>query len=343
MPCAPAAPPHGPVNRAARIICLRVLTAVAVTAAAGTLAACGSSKTSTSPDSSALEKPDLSVAVVPASGAVGLYIAQQDGYFAAAGLHVKIEPVASGGAVLPDLVNGSIDVDEGQWTSDIAAQVTGIKLHALAPGNDGGPGLEEVTVLPSSGIRTVKQLAGKTIAVNALAGLTVLLTDTVLAANGMSPSQVRYVVIPFPAMAAALAAHRVDAAFMIEPYLTQAETSDGVQELFDLNQGATQNFPLTGYVATQTLMSKYPKTAAAFTAALAKGQQIAATSRPAVEKALTANTTISKQTATIVATGTFPLSVTPVAMGRVADLMLEEHALKPSVNVTKLAQEMTTR
>ena len=53
---------------------------------------------------------------------------------------------------------------------------------------------------PARPSRTVKQLAGKTIAVNALAGLTVLLIDNVLAENGMSPSQVHYVVIPFPAM-----------------------------------------------------------------------------------------------------------------------------------------------
>ena len=309
-------------------------------AAAGALAACGSSKASTG-STSAVEKPGLTVAVVPASGAAGLYIAAQDGYFTAAGLHVKIVPVASGGDVLASLVNGSVDVDEGQWTSDIDTQVAGIRLHALAAGNAGGPGVQEVTVLPASGIRTVKQLAGKTIAVNALAGLTVLLIDTVLAANGMSPSQVHYVVVPFPAMAAALAARRVDAAFMIDPYLTQAETSSGDVPLFDLDQGATQNFPLTGYVATSAWMSKYPKTAAAFTRALHKGQQIAATSRPAVEKALVANTTVSKQTAAIMATGTFPLSVTPVALGRVADLMQEEHALKPSVNVTALTREMT--
>ena len=338
----PAAPPHGPVKRPARIIGLRVLTAVAVTAAAGTLAGCGSSKASTSGgSSSAVEKPDLTVAVVPAPGAAGLYIAQQNGYFTAAGLHVKIVPVASGGDVLASLVNGSIDVDEGQWTSDIDAQVAGIKLHALAAGNAGGPGVQEVTVPPGSGIRTVRQLAGKTIAVNALAGLTVLLIDTVLAANGMSPSQVHFVVVPFPAMAAALAARRVDAGFMIEPYLTQAETSSGDVPLFDIDQGATQNLPLTGYVVTQAWMARYPRTAAAFTRALHKGQEIAATSRPAVEKALIKNTTVSKRTAAIMATGTFPLSVTPVALGRVADLMQQEHALKPSVNVIQLAQEMT--
>ena len=241
---------------------------------------------------------------------------------------------------LADLVNGSVDVDEGQWTSAIAAQAAGIaRLHALAAGNAGGPGVQEVAVLPGSGITTVKQLAGKTIAVNALAGLTVLLTNTMLAASVMHPSQVHYVAIPFPAMAAALATRRVDAAFLIEPYLTQAETSTGAEPLFDLDQGATENFPLTGYVTTRAWMSRYPKTAAAFTAALHN----AATSRPAVEKALTAYTTISKQTAATMATGSFPLSVSAVALSRVADLMREQHALPSSVNVAALAREMTAR
>ena len=340
MPCAPAASPHGPVTSRRPLTC-RVTAAVAVAVAAGALAACGSSRASIS--QSAVEKTDLTVAAVPASGAAGLYIAAQDGYFSAAGLHVKIVPVASGGDVLANLVNGSVDVDQGQWTSDIAAQAAGVRLHALAAGNAGGPGVQEVAVPPGSGITTVKQLAGKTIAVNALAGLTVLLTNTMLAASGMHPSQVHYVAIPFPAMAAALAARRVDAAFLIEPYLTQAETSTGAEPLFDLDQGATENFPLTGYVTTTAWMSKYPRTAAAFTRALHKGQQIAAASRPAVERALTGYTTISRQTAATMATGSFPLSVSAVALGRVGDLMQEQHALPQSVNVAALAREMTAR
>ena len=135
----------------------------------------------------------------------------------------------------------------------------------------------------------------------------------------------------------------MDAAFLIEPYLTEAETSAGVVPLFDLDQGATEDFPLTGYVTTRAWMARYPKTAAAFTRALHKGQQIAAASRPAVEKALTGYTTISKQTAATMATGSFPLSVSAVALGRVADLMQTEHALPSSVNVTALAREMTAR
>jgi hypothetical protein len=53
---------------------------------------------------------------------------------------------------------------------------------------------------------------------------------------------------------------------------------------------------------------------------------IAATSRPAVEKALTGYATISRQTAATMATGSFPLSVSAMALGRVADLMQDQQA-----------------
>jgi NitT/TauT family transport system substrate-binding protein len=223
------------------------------------LGACGNTRASA--DADRPEKPDLTVAVVPATSVAGLYIAQQRGYFAAAGLHVKIVPVASGVNALPNLVNGSVDIDEGQWTSDVTAEAAGVAhLRVLAPGNSGGTALEEVVTPPGSPVRTVGQLRGKTIAVNALKGLAVLLTSNVLNSYGVDPSSVHFVVIPFPAMASALAGHRVDAAFMTEPFLSAAQTQTGVVPLFDIDQGAAHDFPIAGYVATQAWAEKYPKT-----------------------------------------------------------------------------------
>ena len=99
MPCAPVASPHVPVIRFRRLLAAACAVVGLVVLAAG----CGSSKAGTS--TSAMEKPDLTVAAVPAAGAAGLYIAAQDGYFTAAGLHVKIVPVASGSDALADLIN----------------------------------------------------------------------------------------------------------------------------------------------------------------------------------------------------------------------------------------------
>ena len=105
----PAAPLYAPTPSAGNRI-RRAVAALTFTSAVVAAAACGSSRASTSRDSNAVEKPDLTVAVVPAISAAGLYIAQQRGYFTAAGLHVKIVPVASGVDAIPNLVNRSVDI-----------------------------------------------------------------------------------------------------------------------------------------------------------------------------------------------------------------------------------------
>jgi NitT/TauT family transport system substrate-binding protein len=316
---------------------------------AASLAACGSSPAGT--HGAPLEKTSLTVTVVPASGAAAVYIAQQDGYFAAAGLHVKIVPVASSANVVSDLVNGSVDVTEGQWTTGLAAAAHGVRLRALAPGNSGGPGLQVLAVPADSPVTSPAQLRGKTIAVNVVPGLASGMVDDVLAMSQVKPAQVHLVVIPFPKMGAALAAHRVDAAFMVEPYLSALYTQparhqDGVKPLVDMDQvGNLQNFPNTGYMVTRSWLDKYPRTAATFSRALARGQRLAAISRPAVEHALTKGIpTISAKTAAVMGLGGFPLDITASDLTRVADLMQQVGmftGLGKPVNVTALAEGMT--
>lgn len=333
----PARPLHRPAPPATFRFC-RLMAAGCAIAAVTALAACGSAEKVTT---LGVEKPDLTVAVVPAISAAGLYIAQQKGYFTAAGLHVKIVPIASGVNAIPNLVNGSVDVDEGQWAADLAAQAKGIaQLHALASASAGGPGVQEIVIPAKSPITTVQQMAGKTIAVNALNGLAVLATDIMLTSNGVPVSSVHYVVMGFPDMGAALAGHKVDAAFIAEPSLSAAETADGVQPLADIDQGATQNIPISGYVVTQAWAKKYPRTAAAFTGALEHGQEVAGTSRAAVAKALIPALHISKVTAAMMALGTFPLSVNPVALARVANLMQTNGLLPKTVNTTAVVKEL---
>jgi NitT/TauT family transport system substrate-binding protein len=53
------------------------------------------------------------------------------------------------------------------------------------------------------------------------------------------------VVVPFPEVAAALAAHRVAAAFAPEPFVSQAEES-GDTPVLDTDQGPTASFPYRG-------------------------------------------------------------------------------------------------
>jgi NitT/TauT family transport system substrate-binding protein len=316
----------------------RVTVALAAAVALMTAAGC-STASATSP--AVTGNPNIVVAAVPASGATGLYIAADRGLFSQTGLHVTISSAFSAATTVTALLQGKVDVTLGQWTTAIALEAAGKPLRALASGNSGGPGLEEVVTARDSQVTTVAGLKGKTIAVNVLNGLSQDMAENVLIAAGMPVSQVHWAVMPFPAMGTAVAQGQVAAAFMVEPYTSEAEERYGLTALADPNQGATQNLPITGYFTTRTWFNSHPAAARAFIGALEQGEQIAATDRAAVEQALIRHLHVTPETAAIMSLGTFPQGVDPVQLARVGDLMQTHGQLPNSVNVPAIAVALT--
>jgi NitT/TauT family transport system substrate-binding protein len=233
------------------------------------------------------EKTSLTVVAVPAEGAAGLYIAQDDGLFTRAGLHVTIKATENPTADIPALLHGSVDVLSGQYTTYIAVDADGIaKMRILAAGYALGPHVQEIMTAPQSPIRSPAQLKGKTIAVNAADSVTTDLLYTALAAYKITPAQVHVAAIPFPVMPAALAAGRVQAVYEVEPYVTEAAERYGDTELADIDTGASAGFPINGYGALATWVTRYPRTAAAFAKAIEEGNRIAATNPAMLQHAL---------------------------------------------------------
>lgn len=332
----PAGIRNRPARRFSRLArCLAV--AVVVAAAAG----CGSQHGAAG--QAGESEPVVVVAAVPAPGAAALYIAEEQGLFARAGLEVRIESSVSAADVLPDLVNGSVAVALGQWTSALDAAAGGVKITAVGPGNSGAPGLEELVTAAGSGATRVAQLRGKTVAVNALAGLPQALTDAVLEANGVSPSAVRYTAIPFPSMAAALSAKRVAAAFMVQPYAEESVASHQVNVLADMNQdSATRGIPVTGYYAAQAWARAHPAELTSFRRALAEGQRIAAADPATARQAIARYTGVTPPVASKMALGVFSSSVSVAGIERVGWLMQQYRLLPRTVNVAALATGMTS-
>ena len=308
-------------------VLITVLTALAS-------AGCGSQAPAGSPSA---EKPNLVIATVPTASAAGLYVAQQEGFFRQAGLNVKILGVGSDAAVPSDLLNGSIDVLDGAYPGFIEAQLHGAgKFHILADGYAGAPNVDEIVVLPRSGITSARELAGRTIAVNALDSIAALLVSSTLESVGVPPSKVHLVAMPFPAMPAALKAHRIGAAYEAEPYLSEAEVQAGAESLIDVNDGATQGFAIDGYVATVRWCHRYPKTAAAAARAIDRGQALADTDRPLVQSVLQKYASISEQTVAIMALGDFPTHVDAAHLQRVPALMQSLGQLNTRFNITAM-------
>jgi NitT/TauT family transport system substrate-binding protein len=311
-----------------------IATALAVIAALAT--ACSSARGAQS-SSSDVELHHLTIAAVPAADSAGLYIAVQDGLLAAQGIHVTIDQAISSETVIDQQLHGKYAITSGNYVSYMLANV---KQHAdfeiLAAGSIMQPQVQQLMIPAGSPVRTVNDLRGKTIAINALNGIGQLLVSATLEANMMSPGQVKFTTIQFPDMAQALKEHKVAAAFMPQPFATNAEDTIGAQPLTDLDQGAVTSLPISGYVVTKSWLQKYPKTAAAFRKALDEAQRIADTNPGAVEKAMVQYSGVSATAAAIMASPQFPLDTDGVLIQRVADLMQEFGLLHQRYNVSPM-------
>jgi NitT/TauT family transport system substrate-binding protein len=319
----------------------RISTAAAGIAVASLIAGCGGRSAAPAGPGApgSVEKPNLTLAALPAADAAGLYVAEQRGLFAAEGLHVKIVSVTSSATAIAGQEAGRYDVTTGNYVSYILAEAQDqASLRILAEGSVMQPRAQVILTPPGSRITDIADLKGKRIGVNVLGNIGTLLISSLLGDSGILPSQVHFVPIPFPEMTAALKAHAVDAAWLPEPFVSLAEQTIGAQQLADTDQGATENFPIAGYVVTRAWAKKYPRTAAAFDRALAQGQELADTDRTAVEQAMVSFIGVSKQTAAVTTIDDYPLSLDPARLQRIPDEMLRFGLLSQPFNVTLMTR-----
>ena len=308
--------------------------------------------------SPAIEQQDLNVAVVPAVDSAGFFVALHEGLFTARGLHVRFLPAVSSETVINaqalDEPTDRIDISCGNYVSYIQAQenydqgrrssstkdaMVAADLDIFAEGSVMETGAQGLYVMPGSRIETLADLEGKIIGVNAPGNILYLLAASVLDDNGLSVSGVHFAYYPLPTMAAMLKAGKISAAVLPEPFASQAEQSMGVTLLADLDQGATTAFPVQGCAVTRQWAGLHPATLAAFRAAFEQGQEIADSSRIAVERAMEALPSplgVSPVTAAVMAVDSYPTgSVDTVRIQRVADVMRQFLGF-PSFNVESM-------
>jgi NitT/TauT family transport system substrate-binding protein len=298
---------------------------------------------STSPNG--LEKTTLNVGVVPAVDSAGFFVALHDGLFAKQGLTINYTPAVSSNVVIAKQIAGQLDITGGNYVSYIQQYVDKHQpLEIIAEGSVMQQGTQAIYTMPDSKIKTLTDLKGHTLGINAPLNINYLLAASVLTQNGIKLTQVNFPAapIPFPNMAAELAAGKIDAASLPEPFATAAEQKYGAVELADLNQGATEQFPIQGYVVTKSWAEQNPGTLRAFLTALAQGQELADTSRSSVEHAMEAiaggpqNGEIPPIVASVMAVNVYPTAIDKVRIQRVADVMYQFGLLRARFNVTPM-------
>src|SRR6201996_6342212 len=288
--------PAGPAAVTARAAVAAGSSPSPATTAATTSSLSGSLPTNYGP----AEKTVLNVGAVPAMDSAGFFVALHDGLFAKEGLTIKYSPAVSSETAIAQQLAGKLDVTAGNYVSYVKYNAdNNSPLEVVSEGSVTQAGAQTIFTMPSSHINSLSQLKGKLVGVNAPKNIDYLLDEATLQQNGIAPGSVDFPTgkdkasaqyndggaIPFPFMAQLLAEGKIAAATLPEPFASEAEQEYGAVPLADLNQGATTDFPIEGYVVTKQWARQNPNTLKRFLAALETGQEIADTNRGVVQKA----------------------------------------------------------
>src|SRR6266540_6052563 len=203
---------------------------------------------------SAPNRPLVTVTVntLPIANGLPMDLGISKGFFSAQGIEIKKNTLQSGNDIVLALANNSGDIGYIGWVPAMIARTQGIALSAVAAsdveGTSEADNWQNIMVKGSSPIRTPADLAGKTIAVNALKGVGEVMIKAALQKRGVNPSSVRLVPIGFPLMRSALNNGQVDAVWTPEPFLSQI-LGDGGRTVLAPGPVLGRYWPIGGYGA----------------------------------------------------------------------------------------------
>jgi ABC-type nitrate/sulfonate/bicarbonate transport system substrate-binding protein len=152
--------------------------------------------------SSAGKTTKVRVGMLPISNAAPLYLGIKQGFFKEEGLELEPVMAQSGNEIVTALVGGDFRFGFIGFVPGMAAVSKGLPLKIIASGDTGAETEDkewtQIVVGKDSAIRDVKDLAGKTIALNALKGVGEVVVKAALEKRGVDPASIKLLEVPFP-------------------------------------------------------------------------------------------------------------------------------------------------
>lgn len=321
------------------------LTALGAATLLAALAGCSALGGSDAPEASnpggtGLEKPSIKIGVLPIADSVAIPRAQAAGYFTEEGLTVEIVPQPSGAAAMTPLLAGELDIIYNNWPTVLGATANGAgEFKIVYPGAGAGRNNFVLVTLPNSPVKTPQDLVGKRVAINTLRSINEVLLRSSLQTNGVDPNGVNLVDLAFPDMLPALQNNQVDAAVMVEPFITGASKAVGAVSVLDVAAGPTADIPTSGGMTTAGWADENPNTLAAVQRALAKATADLS-NRATVEETLPTYTRIDAPTASLISLPNYLTSLDATRLQRMSDLMQQFQILPADVDVAPLLDKL---
>jgi NitT/TauT family transport system substrate-binding protein len=290
-------------------------------------------------DADSAKPTTVKVGTIPIADVAPLYLGIKQGFFTAEKLNVQPVPAEGGAAIVPAVLSGSDQIGFSNVTSLLIAAskdlpVTIISQGVLA-GEDESKAFDALLVPKDSKITDLKQLEGKTVAVNNLNNVGPLTINTALKANGVDYKKIKYIEVPFPDMPAALDSGRVPAAWMVEPFVSQVKAAGGKTLATPFEQTAP-NLTIATYFTSKKYAQENPDVIERFARAMNKSLDYAQSHPDEVRQIVTTYTKIPAAAAEKMSLPTWKADLNQPTIEKTAQLAQEYGFLKEAPAVDEL-------
>lgn len=174
------------------------------------------------------EAAQMRVAMTISDATAEGFYAEKGGFFGRAGLDVDLVTLPTGNLVISSLTAGSIDIGMANVGAIAAAHSHGLPFYLFACGSTTSVDAPPITVLVvanDSPIRTAAQLSGKTVGLNALGDLQQAGLMNWIDRSGGNSKAINFIETPHAGQIQALQMGRIDAAVLVEPWITAEKST----------------------------------------------------------------------------------------------------------------------
>ena len=275
----------------------------------------------------------LRVSTIPIIDTAPLQVGIAKGFFADEGLAIDTTPTAGGAAGLPALAAGQVQITFSNIISIVLAAKQGLGFEIITAGSNTGatvPDLAGLVAKKGSTLKTGKDFEGKRIAVNTRNNIIWLYARAWVLATGGNPDAVTYLEVPFPQMVDAVRGDRVDAAFVVEPFLSAGLKSEAVALVGWPYNAVQKRIPVAQYVATKAYIEKNPDVIDRFARAYGKAVDWTNQNQGSEEwtKIIAAYTRLAPDQIRGLALPAYEKTVDPARMDQVVELMRKDKLLE---------------
>lgn len=199
------------------------------------------------------------------------YLAEQEGFFEAQGLEVTLVPGGTAQDNLGQLAGGSADISILSWDAAVTATAEGLPIKLISSNGNISTEVDTsgVFVGAGSGVTSLADMKGKTIAFNSLGSGGNVPVLQALRDAGVEPDEVTQVALPFASMQTALESNQVDAIFPSDSFYSQVKEG-GFTEIANPSREYRGGLGITLWGVTDTWLGQNAETAEKFNDAMAE-------------------------------------------------------------------------